>query len=111
MGGQTLLEQLKALLQGKEMPHAVTPTVGLNVSKCDLNGIHCQFWDMGGGGDLPKLWAKYYGEAHAVFFVIDSTAMEEEERLGRLKCILGKLIIRVTGAEDNPNMLVLLAFI
>lgn len=45
---------------------------------------------MGGGGDLPKLWSKYYGEAHAVFFVIDSVTIEEEERVDKLRRILGK---------------------
>jgi len=49
------------------------------VSKCDLKGIQCQFWDLGGGGDLPKLWPKYYKESHAVFFVIDSIELKIEK--------------------------------
>lgn len=56
-----------------------------SVSKCNFNGVQCQFWDLGGGGDLPKLWKKYYVEAHAVFFVIDSLKIETE----RLNQILG----------------------
>ena len=44
---------------------------------------------MGGGSDLPKLWSKYYNESHAVFFVIDSTTIEEAERVTKLKRILG----------------------
>ncbi len=28
---------------------------------------------MGGGGDLKTLWQRYYQDAHAVFFVIDSS--------------------------------------
>ena len=73
------------------MPTTVVPTVGLNVSKCDTNGIQCQFWDMGGGSDLPQLWSKFYGEAHAVLFVIDSTTIADEERAKRMKKILGKI--------------------
>lgn len=65
-------------------------TVGLNVSKCDMNGIQCQFWDLGGGAELSKLWSKYYEEAHAVLFVIDSTTVAEEDRLKKLRNILGK---------------------
>lgn len=49
------------------------------MSKCDLKGIQCQFWDLGGGGDLPKLWPKYYKESHAVLFVIDSIEMKIEK--------------------------------
>lgn len=83
---------MKVLLQAKStISPNIVPTVGLNVSKCDFNGIQCQFWDMGGGGDLPKLWSKYYGEAHAVFFVIDSVTIEEGERIAKLKRILGTM--------------------
>lgn len=71
------------------MSQTLVPTVGLNVSKCDLNGIQCQFWDLGGGADLPKLWSKYYEEAHAVLFVIDSATVGEEERVRKLRKILG----------------------
>ena len=64
------------------------------MSKCDLKGIQCQFWDLGGSGDLPKLWQKYYTEAHAVLFVIDSVRIEneaDEERTEKLKKTLCKL--------------------
>lgn len=52
--------------------------LNLIVSKCDLKGIQCQFWDLGGGGDLPKLWPKYYKESHAVLFVIDSLEFQND---------------------------------
>lgn len=85
---QTLLEQIKSLLSDtpeRELPETA-PTIGLNgnsqsvasfnsclVSKCDFQGVICQFWDLGGGGDLKSLWQRYYQDAHAVFFVIDSS--------------------------------------
>lgn len=89
-----------------DIPETV-PTVGLNgktcsviliiiingrsiVSKCDLKGVQCQFWDLGGGGDLPKLWPKYYAEAHAVFFVIDSLEIND-----RLLATLSKSIVSI----------------
>lgn len=59
--------------------HTLSP-----VSKCDLKGIQCQFWDLGGGGDLPKLWPKYYAEAHAVFFVIDCLEIKSERLMNTL---------------------------
>lgn len=58
------------------------------MSKCEFNGVQCQFWDLGGGGDLPKLWKKYYAEAHAVVFVVDSENIEA----GRLCQVLGKRV-------------------
>lgn len=94
---QTLLEQLKCLLSNKRPSHfaVTTPTVGLNVSKCEINGILCQFWDMGGGGDLPKLWSKYYKQAHALLFLIDSLTADEEERVKKLKNILSNEHIQI----------------
>ncbi len=65
-----------------------SPSLVYSVSKCDFNGVQCQFWDLGGGGDLPKLWKKYYTEAHAVFFVIDSVNIEA----GRLNKVLGRAV-------------------
>jgi ADP-ribosylation factor related protein 1 len=65
----------------------------LSVSKCDLKGIQCQFWDLGGGGDLPKLWPKYYKESHAVLFVIDSIEFKKEKEGEGLKETFSKLII------------------
>lgn len=87
------MEQIRRILTNKPVSTETVPTVGLNgnngiswsflifglVSKCDLKGIQCQFWDLGGGGDLPKLWPKYYKESHAVFFVIDSSEFHRDK--------------------------------
>lgn len=56
------------------------------VSKCEFHGVTCQFWDLGGAGNLRQLWTKYYAEAHAVLFVLDST---DGRRLQEVVSILG----------------------
>ena len=66
------------------------------MSKCDLKGIRCQFWDLGGGGDLPKLWPKYYKESHAVFYVIDALELQNERKISKLKETFSRTIKRKT---------------
>lgn len=84
---QTLLEQIKVLLSGgKRTLPETTPTVGLNVSRCDYHGMQCQFWDLGGAEDLQRLWEQYYAASHAVLFVVDSTDLA---RMAQVRTALG----------------------
>ena len=52
------------------------------VSKCDFKGIQCQFWDLGGGLELRRLWPKYFPESHVVFFVIDGSDLTRLDEVG-----------------------------
>ncbi len=49
----------------------------------------CQFWDLGGAVEVRSLWARYYPDVHAVFFVIDSS---DESRIFQAKQTFGKII-------------------
>lgn len=51
----------------------IASTVGLNVGKIETNGVILNFWDLGGQKDLQLLWDKYFLEAHAIIWVIDSS--------------------------------------
>lgn len=51
----------------------IASTVGLNVGKIDTNGVILNFWDLGGQKELQLLWDKYFLEAHAIIWVIDSS--------------------------------------
>jgi ADP-ribosylation factor related protein 1 len=51
----------------------IPPTVGLNLGKLDVNRVRFIFWDLGGQQSLRVLWDKYFSEAHAVIYVLDST--------------------------------------
>lgn len=37
-----------------------------------------QFWDLGGQRGIRNIWHRYYGDCHAVVYVIDA---EDRERL------------------------------
>jgi len=54
----------------------ITATVGLNIGKVDVANSRLNFWDLGGQTELQALWDKYYSEAHAVIFTVDSNDRE-----------------------------------
>ena len=48
------------------------PTVGLNIGTIQLSSARLTFWDLGGQKSLRSIWEKYFAEAHALLYVIDS---------------------------------------
>lgn len=67
----------------------IASTVGLNVGKIDTNGVILNFWDLGGQKDLQLLWDKYFLEAHAVVWVIDSSDRDRlNESIGAFNDII-----------------------
>jgi ADP-ribosylation factor related protein 1 len=50
--------------------------VGMNLAKITYKGTQVVIWDVGGQIKMRKIWEKYYNEANAVIFVIDSTDIE-----------------------------------
>ena len=54
------------------------PTIGLNVARLELGTVKLLIWDLGGQTSLRVIWDKYYPEAHALIYVIDSA---DNERL------------------------------
>lgn len=73
-GKTTLLEKLKAVYSNLEglPPDRIVPTVGLNIGRVEVSNTKLVFWDLGGQLGLRSIWEKYYEEAHAVIYVIDS---------------------------------------
>lgn len=67
----------------------IASTVGLNVGKIDTNGVILNFWDLGGQKELQLLWNKYFMEAHAVIWVVDSS---DRDRLNESIVALGNII-------------------
>jgi len=45
----------------------------MNLAKVKYQGSQVIMWDLGGQLKMRKIWEKYYGEANAVVFVVDST--------------------------------------
>jgi len=90
-GKTSLLEQLKAKFQNTEVTNLdkISPTVGLNIGNIDAGRAKLVFWDLGGQSSLRTIWDKYYTEAHAICFVIDSSARNRfEEAKSTLDSIL-----------------------
>lgn len=75
-GKTTFLEHARCNLN-KNYKHIdlnrIASTVGLNVGKIDTDGVILNFWDLGGQKELQLLWDKYFLEAHAIIWVIDSS--------------------------------------
>lgn len=46
--------------------------MGQNIGRITLSSSHLQFWDLGGSIDIRPIWEKYYSEADAVCWVLDS---------------------------------------
>ncbi|KAL6856255.1 hypothetical protein ACP4OV_019057 [Aristida adscensionis] len=80
-GKTTLLEKLKSIyLKGEGLPHdRIVPTVGLNIGRIEDANVKLVFWDLGGQPGLRTIWEKYYEEAHAIIYVIDSAAASSFE--------------------------------
>mmetsp|Transcript_12998 Transcript_12998/g.16847 ORF Transcript_12998/g.16847 Transcript_12998/m.16847 type:complete len:193 (+) Transcript_12998:194-772(+) len=80
-GKTTLLEQMKGIF--KKMPgippDRIPPTIGLNIGKMDVNNCQCMFWDLGGQIRMRSIWDKYYAEAQAMIFVVDSADADRME--------------------------------
>ncbi|KAI9226576.1 MAG: ADP-ribosylation factor family-domain-containing protein [Piptocephalis tieghemiana] len=73
-GKTTLLERVKSIYMGVQglPPDKITPTVGLNIGKVDIDKTRINFWDLGGQKDLRTLWPKYYNECHGIIFIVDA---------------------------------------
>ena len=88
---QTLLEQLRHLYSGSPQPRdlKIPPTVGLNIGKLDVDRTRLIFWDLGGQQGLRVLWDKYFSDAHALIYVLDSS---DVGRIGESLAELDKLM-------------------
>ncbi|ORX74765.1 P-loop containing nucleoside triphosphate hydrolase protein [Linderina pennispora] len=90
-GKTTLLERIKHMYIGLPLMDAdkIKPTVGVNIGKVHVKRTLLKFMDLGGARELQGIWESYYGDGHALLFVIDSV---DEERLGEAKQTLLRLM-------------------
>mmetsp|Transcript_15773 Transcript_15773/g.26354 ORF Transcript_15773/g.26354 Transcript_15773/m.26354 type:complete len:204 (+) Transcript_15773:154-765(+) len=82
-GKTTLLENIKRNYGAGGLPSdKITPTIGMNLAKIRYDGAQVIFWDLGGQSKMRAMWEKYYMEANAVIYVVDSAneARIEEAR-------------------------------
>ena len=68
---------------------STTPTIGFNLKTVEYRNLKMLIRDVGGQDKLRALWKKYYDEADAVIFVVDSN---DVDRLSTAKAELHKLL-------------------
>ncbi|KAG0151107.1 hypothetical protein CROQUDRAFT_651635 [Cronartium quercuum f. sp. fusiforme G11] len=74
-GKTTFLEKVKTIYSPSHPglnPSQIVPTMGQNIGRITLSSSHLQFWDLGGSREIRPIWEKYYKEADAICWVIDS---------------------------------------
>ncbi|KAL6657587.1 hypothetical protein ACP70R_005367 [Stipagrostis hirtigluma subsp. patula] len=110
-GKTTFLEKLKLIyLKGEGLPHdRIVPTVGLNIGRIEDANVKLVFWDLGGQPGLRTIWEKYYEEAHAIIYVIDSAAASSfEDAKSALEKVLrhehleGAPLLIFANKQDSP---------
>lgn len=111
-GKTTLLEKLKTLYSDIEglPPDRIVPTVGLNIGRVEAHKTKLIFWDLGGQLGLRSIWEKYYEEAHAVVYVVDSASRNRFEdtksaleKVVRHPDLQGAPILVFANKQDLPN--------
>lgn len=73
-GKTTILEKIKSKFSTVSglPPGKIPPTIGMNIAKIQLKGSRVIFWDLGGQKKMRSMWERYYAEANAIIFVVDS---------------------------------------
>ncbi|KAF4620958.1 hypothetical protein D9613_000303 [Agrocybe pediades] len=113
-GKTTFLEKIKTLYNDTPglSPDKIGPTVGQNTGTIVLPSTILQFWDLGGQRGIRNIWHRYYGDCHAVVYVIDA---EDRERLSEGwevfdnvlsdPQILGLPLLLIANKQDSPQSL------
>eukprot|EP01038_Epipyxis_sp_PR26KG_P013348 gene13348-17904_t len=73
-GKTSILEKIKSKLgnvNGLPM-EKIPPTIGMNLAKIIYRGSQVVIWDLGGQIKMRTMWERYYDEANAIIFVVDS---------------------------------------
>ena len=96
-GKTTLLYRLKL---GEAI--STVPTNGSNIENFNYKNFSFRIWDLGGRSNRRAFWPKYYENAQALIYVVDSTDTNRvEEARGELHKML---------AEDQLKKLNLLIY-
>ncbi|KAJ2681443.1 ADP-ribosylation factor protein 3 [Coemansia sp. RSA 1285] len=98
-GKTALLERIKSIYTGASgIPmEKIQPTVGVNIGKVHLRRVLVKFMDLGGEKELRRIWEAYFGDCHAVLFVLDSSLDRVDGKgkgrgMGEVRDVLLKLV-------------------
>ena len=113
-GKTTILEKIKAQFSHTPSlpPERIPPTVGMNLAKIQMKGSKIVFWDLGGQKKMRSIWERYYKEANAVVFVVDSAdigrleeakAAFDEVCENELLALHDVPVLTIANKQDLPN--------
>lgn len=99
-----------ATVQGDPDPKP-KPTVGFVPHTLRLDQSQVQFYDLGGGDNIRDIWDSYYGDGHAIVYVIDvagddenfSKSIEVAKETLRHEYINKKPLLIFCNKVDEPN--------
>lgn len=113
-GKTTILEQMKTMFQpkgkGGMAPERITPTIGFNIGRIQIDKVMAIFWDLGGHANFRKVWKNYYSELQGIMYVVDAA---DPPRLEEVKQALDEVvsfeeltgvpILCMANKQDLPN--------
>ncbi|XP_036415975.1 ADP-ribosylation factor 4-like [Colossoma macropomum] len=86
------------------------PTLGFNVESVEYNNISFTVWDVGGQGQIRRLWKHYYQNTKGLIFVVDSSDRERiEEASSELQTLLQEdelkdaVVLVLANKQDLPK--------
>ena len=90
-GKTTALAHIKCVFGGlAPLPAGkIPPTVGLNIGRVQIRRQKLVFWDVSGASSLRSLWDRYFGETHAIIYVVDAS---DRARLDESRDVLRGLL-------------------
>ncbi|KAL7843231.1 hypothetical protein AOLI_G00247430 [Acnodon oligacanthus] len=84
--------------------------IGFNVESVEYNNISFTVWDVGGQGQIRRLWKHYYQNTKGLIFVVDSSDRERiEEASSELQTLLQEdelrdaIVLVIANKQDLPN--------
>ena len=84
----------------------------MNLAKIQMKGSKIVFWDLGGQKKMRSIWERYYKEANAVVFVVDSADMGRLEEAkaafdevcdNELLALHDVPVLTIANKQDLPN--------
>lgn len=88
------------------------PTIGFNVESVEYKSLKFTMWDIGGQDRLRPLWRRYYDNADAIIFVVDSAdkdrvrvARDELHKMLAEDSLRNTKVLVYANKQDMPNAL------
>eukprot|EP00768_Dysnectes_brevis_P004253 gnl/Dysnectes_brevis/3042_a3768_1130.p1 GENE.gnl/Dysnectes_brevis/3042_a3768_1130~~gnl/Dysnectes_brevis/3042_a3768_1130.p1 ORF type:complete len:257 (+),score=38.69 gnl/Dysnectes_brevis/3042_a3768_1130:119-889(+) len=108
---------LRKAISDEDSLSSSKPTMGYKSHDVPLSKMTLRLIDLGGNASIRQYWKRYYAEAHAVIYVVDSTdatrmqeAQDELQRILTHPDITEKPILIALNKQDLPGSTPLSSF-